>query len=451
MRISEEGNILQPDRRVLAVYLVGVFMGALDTSILSPALPLIAHSFATTLAWTAWTITAYTVAYAASTILAGAMGDRSGRRQVFALGILLFGIASMTAALSHSLAVFLVARVIQGAGAGAVYPNAQAEGVLQFGPQRRGTALGIFGAVFGLAAIVGPNVGGALAQYLGWPSIFLVNVPIAVAVLLMVRSLPASPTSGRALPDWGGGLAFAGLLGSGLLAIAAQGPARLLFILAALVLLVVFLWRQRGAATPFLDPSRLRTVAGWAMLVGAALIGLDLSASIFVPTLVQRVFHFSVLGSGVALMPAALFGAILAGAGGVLVDRVGARWVLEVGLFLGVVGGVLLAWPHRSFLMFILAMSCLGAATAFTMGAPLNRMAMAYYRTDQAGEALSMVAVFRAVGLAAGPVLLTGFGGFTGMFGTVAVASALGMLIFLMVPDVRPAVSRASSRPARAR
>ena len=430
------------------MYLVGVFMGALDTSIISPALPLIARSFSTTLAWTAWTVTAYTVAYAASTILAGAMGDRSGRRRMFALGILLFGVASLIAALSRSLPVFLLARVVQGAGAGAVYPNAQAEGVLQFGVERRGTALGIFGAVFGLAAIVGPDAGGALAQYLGWPSVFLVNVPIAVVVLLLVRSLPASPTSSRALPDWGGGLAFAALLGAGLLAIAARGPVRFAFAFAALAMLLVFLWRQRSAAIPFLDPVRLRTVAGWAMLVGAALIGLDLSASVFVPTLVQRVFHFSVLASGVSLMPAALFGAILAGVGGVLVDRVGARSVLEVGLFLAMAGGVLLAWPHRSFLMFILAMICLGSATAFTMGAPLNRMAMAYYRVDQAGEALSMVAVFRAVGLAAGPVLLTGHGGFTGMFGTVAVASALGMLIFLLVPDVRPALARGSSRPA---
>jgi MFS family permease len=156
--------------------------------------------------------------------------------------------------------------------------------------------------------------------------------------------------------------------------------------------------------------------------------------------LAQRELHFSVFASGVALMPAAFSGAILAGVGGVMVDRLGPRRVLLAGLVAGAVGGVLLMLPHVSLLRFGLAMVAFGVGTAFTMGAPLNRMALGLYRADQAGEALSLVAVFRSVGLAAGPVLLTAataFGGFGGMFGAVALACLLGAGLFLYVPDVQ--------------
>ncbi len=432
----------------LSVYLAGVFIGALDTGVLGPAFPLIARGFRVSLQWTAWTVTVYTVAYAASTVLSGALGDRFGRRRLFTLGVAAFGVASALASASGAFWVFLAARALQGAGAGAVYPNAQAEGVRRFPAERRGTALGIFGAVFGLATIVGPNVGGALAQYFGWRSVFLVNVPVALVVLLLVPRLPESPLADRAVPDWIGGLSFAALLAAGLLAIALPGPARWVAAGSALVLLLLFLSRQRGAQRPFLDGKPLAGASGAAMLIGAALIGVGMSAAIFVPTLAQTVLHFSVLGSGVALMPAALSGAVLAGAAGVMVDRVGARGVLQAGLAAGIVGGILLSLPGLGLRTFMLAMLAFGVSMAFTMGAPLNRMVLALYHDDRAGEALSLIAVFRSVGLAAGPVVLTllqGRYGFPGMFGGVAVASAIGLCLFFWVPDVRPAHRRAAA------
>ncbi len=434
---------LRPNWRVLGVYLAGVFIGALDTSVIGPALSLIAGGFHVTLVATAWAVSIYTVAYVASTVLAGAGGDRYGRRRVFTAGILAFGVASAIAAVSGRFWLFLAARALQGAGAGAVYPSAQAEGIAQFPAQRRGMALGIFGAVFGLAAIIGPNVGGALAQWVGWPAIFLINIPFVLLVLLLVRRTPEALAPGDAtIPDWLGGISFGGFLASALLALSAGGSGgRLAGVGAALVCGVVFLSRQRRATRPFLDTEPLTNRAGMAMIAGAALIGLDMSAAVFIPTLVQDRLHFSVFASGVALMPAALSGAVLAGVGGVLTDRMGPRGILQVGLVAGAVGGVLLALPGLTLLTFVLAMLALGVATAFTMGAPLNRMALGLYRDEQAGEALSLVAVFRAVGLAAGPIVLTlllSRHGWAGMYGGVAVASVLGVLLFFAVPDIRP-------------
>lgn len=441
-----EAAPLRPDYRVLVIYLAGVFIGALDTNVVGPVFPLIARGFHVTLGGVAWTVTAYTVAYVVSTVMSGALGDGLGHRRVFVYGVSAFGAASALAFVSHFFWLFLLARVLQGAGAGAVYPNAQAEGIAQFPAERRGLALGVFGAAFGLAAIVGPNVGGALGQFFGWRSIFLINIPFAIAVLALSVRLPPSRTTQRPIPDWLGGVGFAGTIAAGLLALAVSGPWRLVAVVLAAGLAAVFVWRQRRANTPFLDRGPLGRPSSIAMLFGAALIGLGMSAAVFVPTLAQRSLGFSVLDSGIALMPAAFSGAVLAGVGGVLTDRIGPRWVLQAGLVAGVAGGVLLAWPHLTLVLFFMAMVAFGVSTAFTMGAPLNRMALALYRDDQSAEALSLVAVFRAIGLAAGPVLLTlaqAWHGFTGMFGVVGAAALLGVVVFLFVPDVRPAPRRA--------
>lgn len=433
---------MKPNYRILGVYFVGVFIGALDTNVLGPVFPLITKSFHIVFGWTAWTITAYTVAYIASTILAGAAGDRFGHRKLFTWGIVAFGLASLLAALSQNFAMFIVARIIQGAGAGAVYPNAQAEGLKLFPAHRRGMALGLFGAIFGVASILGPTAGGALGQYFGWPAVFVINIPIAIVVLGFVRRVPRSETASRAVPDISGGLGFAASLASVLLFITVNSGVRWLFLALAALCFLLFWIRQRTAKIPFLDSKPLSNTAGIAVMIGAALIGLDMSAAIFVPTLTQDSLHFSVLVSGVALLPAAFTGAVFSGAGGVMVDRIGPRKVLVAGLLAAALGGLLLAWPHLVLWRFIVAMVALGIGTAFTMGAPLNRMALALYREDQVGEALSLMAVFRGVGLAAGPIILTAaevWHGFSGMFGSVFIASLIGLVAFLFVPDVKVA------------
>ncbi len=415
--------------------------------ILGPAFPLIARSFHVSLAWMAWSVTTYSVTYVAATVLAGSAGDRHGRKRMFLVGIVAFAVASTIAALSHVFWVFLLARAVQGLGAGAVYPNAQAEGMRLFPPERRGMALGIFGAVFGVASIVGPNLGGALAQYFGWPSIFLINIPIAAVVLLLGIGLPESEPSRRPAPDFLAGIAFALVLAFALVSLDDAGLVRVLTVLAAFVLLAAFIWRERRPeGRPFLDPHAMRGVSGAALVAGAAVVGVDMSAAIFVPTLAQQNLGLSVLGSGVSMMPAAFSAAILSPVAGVISDRLGGRGVVQVGLVFAALGGVLLALPGLTLLRFIVAMLAFGVGTTFTMGGPLNRLAIGLYHEEQTGEALANVAVFRSVGIAAGPVLLTlamSWHRFAGMFSAVALISVLGIAVFLLVPDVRAASRQA--------
>ena len=448
---------MRPNHKTLAIYLLGVLVGALDMNVLGPAFPDIARSFHVEFAVTAWTITAYSVAYVASTALAGGWGDRLGHGRLFRFGVGLFGIASLLAALAPNWGIFMLARVVQGAGAGAVYPNAQAEGVRLFPASKRGMALGIFGAVFGVASIIGPNLGGALTQFWGWPTIFLINVPLAALVLMSARRLPPSVTNDAGeVPDWLGGAAFAVLLAAGLLAVSGHGLGfRLVFLAVALLAGSGFVYRQRTAHQPFIDAQPLANRAGVFLVIGAAVIGLDMSSAVFVPTLAQRTFGIGPLASGVALMPAALAGAALSGAGGIMADRLGARSVLVLGMLSAAGGGLLLAWTPLNWTRFIVAMMLFGTGTAFTVGAPINKLGLALYRENQAAEALALTAVFRSVGLAIGPILLTmaeAWHGFRGMYATVALASGLGAFLFSRVPKqgmprTAPPASSQSSGP----
>ncbi len=240
------------------------------------------------------------------------------------------------------------------------------------------------------------------------------------------------------LPDVFGGVAFSLTLVFLLLALSAASMLSVVWLMAALVSGITFSLRQRRAATPFLDTAPLKTSSGAFMMAAAGIIGLDLAAAVFVPALAQQELHFSVLLSGVALMPAAVVGAVLAGAAGVLVDRLGARRVLQVGLAAAGVGGVLIALPDLTVVRFVIAMAFFGFGTAFTLGAPINRLATLLYRKDQLGEALSLVAVARAVGLMVGPVvfgLMITNSGFSAPFWLLAVVSALGVMLLFQVPN----------------
>ncbi|MBT9259950.1 MAG: MFS transporter [Clostridiales bacterium] len=415
-------------------------------SIIGPVFPLIAEDFKISITWDAWTVTAYTAIYAVGTVLAGALGDRLGHRRLFAWGLVLFGLGSAVAALAPSFGVFLLGRALQGGGAGAIFPNAQAAGIQAFPPERRGTALGIFGAVFGVAAIIGPNLGGFLGQYWGWPAIFWINVPLVLLVLLLVPSLPPTALRPRGVPDLWGGILFGLTLVALLLSLTAWDAYGAELLLAGLLLGLLFAWRQGhpGGKEPFLDLKAFASLWGAMVVAGAILVGMDMAAAVFIPTLAQKALGVGVLASGVSVMPAALTAAVFSALGGVLVDRRGSRFVLVAGLLSAALGALLLVPPHLTWLRFIAAISLMGIGTAFTMGAPLNRMALALFPGDRSGEALSLIAVFRTVGIAMGPVL---FGlalelkGFPGLFSLVAAISLLGALLFAGLKGEEPAPS----------
>ncbi len=190
--------------RILLVLFLGVLMGALDIAIVGPALHSIKTTFGVDDRLLAWIFTIYVLFNLIGTPLMAKLSDIFGRRGVYVADVTLFAIGSLVVALSASFPMLLVGRALQGFGAGGIFPVASAVIGDTFPPEKRGSALGLIGAVFGLAFIIGPILGGVLLM-VGWQWLFIVNIPIALVVIVMsLRLLPATRAAERKPFDWPG-------------------------------------------------------------------------------------------------------------------------------------------------------------------------------------------------------------------------------------------------------
>ena len=193
---------------------LALFMGSLDNLVVTTALPVIRRELHANLSQLEWTINAYTLTFAVLLLTGAALGDRFGRRRIFALGLLTFTLGSAAAALAPSPTALIAARAVQGAGAAAMLPLTLTLLSAAVRPERRGLALGAWGGIGGLAIAVGPIVGGAVVQGISWQWIFWLNVPIGLLLLPLARlRLTESRGSDRRLDITGLVLASAGLFG----------------------------------------------------------------------------------------------------------------------------------------------------------------------------------------------------------------------------------------------
>ncbi len=324
---------------------VAFFMVALDALVVITALPAIHRDLGASLSTLEWTVNAYTLSYAAGIITAAALGDRFGRRRMFAIGLALFSVASAACALAPTAELLIAFRVIQGIGAAIVMPLSLTILTAAFPPERRGAIIGLWGGIGGLAVAAGPLVGGAITQGLDWHWIFWVNVPIGlVASVLSVFRLAESrgPATSLDLPAvalvsgsavglvWG--LVRAGDVG--------WGSAETLVALGlGLLLLVGFVAWERRAPAPML-PLRLfrsRTFAA-ANASGFLMIAALTAAAFLASQFFQFALGFSPLGTGVRFLPWTGTPILVAPLAGLLSDRIGQRPVMVAGMLLQGVG-----------------------------------------------------------------------------------------------------------------
>jgi EmrB/QacA subfamily drug resistance transporter len=416
---------------VLALASVASFLVILDMLVVAIALTAIHRDLGSSLAGLEWTVNAYTLSFAVLLMTAAAIGDRLGRRRVFAAGLALFAVSSAACALAPDAAALIAARGVQGAGAAAIMPMALALLNGAFPPGRRGWAIGIYGSVTGLAAVLGPVLGGAVTQGLGWRWIFWINVPVALAAVPLVLTRlqeargPANPggrpgMAGRGIPvDLGGqvlvtaaalGLVWGLVRGND----AGWGSAETVGTLAAGTAAAIgFAAWQRRAKAPMLPP---RLFASRAFCAGNATIFLlngSLSAAVFLmPQFQQVVLGQHPLSAGLRLLPWGIPPLLLAPRAGALADRIGERLIVVAGLVLQAAG---LAWiaaiasPGTGYPALITPMTITGvgfaiaipavtrAATSNTPPADIGRASGAYATMRQLGIAIAGAA-FAAVG-----------------------------------------------------
>src|ERR1700729_2250927 len=193
----------RPDRRwwILAVLCLSVLLVVVDNTIVNVALPTISRDLHASTSALQWVVDGYTLSFAGLLLLGGNLGDRLGRRRLLQLGLVLFALFSVGAALAQNTGELIAARAAMGAAAALVYPATLAILNSVFtNPRERATAIGIWSAVSGLAVAIGPVVGGALLVHFSWSSVFYVSVPVAVVALIGGRLLLAerrAPQQGR--------------------------------------------------------------------------------------------------------------------------------------------------------------------------------------------------------------------------------------------------------------
>jgi EmrB/QacA subfamily drug resistance transporter len=446
-----------------AITSLALVMVTLDNLVVTTALPVIREDLHSSIEGLEWTVNAYTLTFAVLLLTGAALGDRFGRRRMFALGLGIFTLASAAAALAPSMGVLVAARAVQGAGGAIVMPLTLTILSAAVPAEKRGVALGAWGGIGGLAVALGPLVGGAVVSGLSWQWIFWINVPVGLVLIpLALRRLDETHGPSEKLDLAGVGLASAGLFGIvwGLVRGNGQGwtsPEIVLSLTGGAILLVGFvLWELRAEA-PML-PMRFFRNRTFAMTnLASLLMFFGMFGSIFLlAQFFQTVQGYSPFGSGLRILPWTAMPIFVAPIAGALSDRIGGRRIIATGLGLQAIG---LGWiaavstpttPYAD-LVAPFVISGIGMALFF---APVANVVLSAVRPEEEGQASGANNAIRELGGVFGVAVLASifsqYGGYdtgqsfvdglTPAIWVGAVIVAVGAIAALMIPRrARPA------------
>jgi EmrB/QacA subfamily drug resistance transporter len=396
----------------LAVVCTAVFMLLLDLTVVAVALGDLQTEFKANLSDLQWVVDAYTLPLAGLLLTTATLGDRIGRRRLFTAGLAVFTSGSLACALAWNALALDAFRAVQGVGASLLFGVAlPLLGVAYPDPKRRAAAIGIFGATLTGATAVGPLVGGALVDGPGWRWIFLINVPIGIAALVVTRLQLAEsrPENPRRADYPGTALLTAGLFALllGLIRGRADGWGSAFIVslfVAAGVLLAAFLHRQATAAQPMLDLSlfRSRSYTGVVVAVfalSAALIGMTTYISLYF----LNTLDYSPFQAGLRFLPMTVVSFLVAPVGAQLGHRLPPRLTITAGLLITAVGMALMTRIHgdSSWIALIPGFVVAGLGMGL-LGVVTSQAALGAVEPARAGMATGVVNTVRQVGIAAG-------------------------------------------------
>jgi EmrB/QacA subfamily drug resistance transporter len=394
---------------------LAAFSFALDRLVVSTALPSIQAELHSGPLAGGWVVTSYTLSFAVLLLGGAALGDRFGQVPMFSLGVAIYALGSATAALAPNLAWLVLARMVQGAG-GAIFVPLSLAMVSAVAPAgRRAAVLGMWGAVGGLGAALGPLVGGGLTDLVGWRGIFWVNVPMGTVLMMAARRLPVSHGDRRRRLDVPGLF----LSGAGLLSLVwtlartadahRLGVVQLPGLLAGALLLVAFLRREARVEDPMLTLTLFRhrsfvVAVGAAVAMYAALFG----ALFLIAQLLQVGLAASPSVAGARLLPMAVMPMLLTPVGGLLSDRIGPRAVLVAGLLAEVAGLWWLAAAGHAgvgYASLVPALVLAGAGSGLFF-APVMSSAVAAVPRELQMQAAGVISAVRELAVALGVTVL---------------------------------------------
>jgi EmrB/QacA subfamily drug resistance transporter len=395
---------------------IGFFMILIDTTIVSVANPRIMEGLDADINSVIWVTSAYLLAYAVPLLITGRLGDRFGPKKLYLSGLVVFTLASLWCGFSGDVRILIAARVLQGLGAAMMTPQTMAVITRIFPPDRRGSAMAVWGATAGMATLVGPILGGVLVDGLGWEWIFFINVPIGVVgFILALRNVPALSTHPHKFDIPGVLLSAVGLF---LLVFGIQegetynwgtitGPISVWgLIIAGIVVLIGFvLWQRFNKGEPLLPLGLFRDRNFSLANIGITTVGFTVTAfSLPLIFYYQLVRGLTPTQSALMMVPMALISGGLAPVVGKLVDRVNPKYITATGL---VLMAVALLWnsalmqPDTPILLFLLPSAVLGFANA-GIWAPLSTTATRNLPPRQAGAGSGVYNTTRQIGAVLG-------------------------------------------------
>lgn len=411
---------------VVVFLLIGVFMAALDNGIISAALTTINQSFEITAQMGSWGITIYTLGMAISTPIAGKLADMFGRKKVFIVEVILYGLGSLLVALSPNYTFFIIARLIQSFGGGGLFVIASSHIISAYKKEKQGSMLGGLGAMNGIASVLGPNIGSLLINVSGtWHWLFLINVPVAIMIVIfMMIKMPETQEKVRTKIDKYAIMLFSfstllmmfainniqtGNITGSIFSLSVIGLIILAIIGYTFMILIEYK-NESSNVDSFLPYFLLRKPAFSITLIMGVLSGMLIGAIIFIPSFVENVLHVSAANSGYWMTPLALASGVGASMGGKIVDKKGPIFALVVASIVSIIGyGGLALFTYEAVAFFVFSIIA-GLGFGFTIGAPMTVLATRSADSSKNNSTvIGTLSVSRQVGITIAPTLFATF------------------------------------------
>ena len=420
-------------------------MGSLDTGIIGPVLPSIEQSFNLTSRESSWIFTLFVIFFMIGSPVMAKFSDFYGRKKIFILDVILFGIGSCLIAFSANIDSIFLGRIIQGFGCGGIFPVGGAFIGDAFPLEERGKALGILGSVFGISAIGGPLVGAALIPY-GWNWCFTINIPISIFIILFaLYILPDAENKRKLKIDYPGILILSLLsifLAYGLNQIDSSNfissllSSKVLpFLLIFIILIPIFFRVEKKAEESIVAIHMLKNKEIRIACVETLAYGIIYSSAIFIPSLVILSMGLNDQLASLMLIPILGANAVAAPILGKILDSTGSRKIMMVGTILLTIGLIAIAIYPNNFLLFIIAGCLVGVGLVTIIGAPLRYIVLSEAKPTERGAGQAIVNMLSSAGQLIGGALIGGiiasFAGIMGYKISLILASAVAFIAFL--------------------
>ena len=434
------------NNKILALLFIGVLMGALDISIVGPAIPSIEQTINVDKRLLGWIFSIYVLFNLVGISLFARLSDIFGRRNIYIISVSIFAIGSLIVSISDSFSLLIFGRAVQGFGASGIFPVASAVVGDIFPPEKRGRVLGLIGAVFGIAFIIGPVMAGTMLLFLKWNYLFYINIPIAVAIIIgSLRILPNRRIENTTQFDWKG-ISLLGL-GLGLFAFGINQTDTHTFyqsiistnvypyLIASLILLMLFVLVERKEQQPVVKVSMFfnRQIR----IVGLIAMGTGLlqASFVFIPDFAVNIFNVTTAKASFMLLPVVIATAFGSPLFGRLLDSIGSKIVIFIGLSFAAIGFYMLNVLGGHIFYFYFSGAFIGLGLSVLAGSSLRYIMLNEVLAEDRASTQGIVTIFISIGQMLGGamigVLISAQGGVIG-FKQVFLYLSIALIVLLI-------------------